>query len=198
MVNETESGKPTVALDIDEVLCGFLPALIRYHNDTFGSSLVLSDFNSYKFCETWGGSNEEAVEKVHQFFETKYFKEAMYPLTGALEVLKEQSRQFNFVCVTSRQHCIAQETVDWVHRHFPGLVSDFHFGNHWSKEAPHPDIKHPNKQSKSEMCIKANAVALIDDSLHYAQDCHNHTQLQDRNFKVALFGQYGWNKGVRM
>mmetsp|Transcript_11538 Transcript_11538/g.13971 ORF Transcript_11538/g.13971 Transcript_11538/m.13971 type:complete len:209 (+) Transcript_11538:359-985(+) len=191
---ELEKYKPVVAVDIDEVICGFLPALIRYHNDTYGSSFVLTDFNSYRFCETWGGTNEEAVHKVHEFFETEYFLKEMSPINGALETLRSHKDNFTFVCVTSRQHCIAEETVDWVNRHFPEIFDDFHFGNHWTKDAPDPDLHHSSKQTKPDMCVKANAVALIDDSLSYAVQCSS--QLAHMGFKVCLFGDYGWNQGV--
>ena len=38
--------KRTIAVDLDEVLGGFLPALISFHNDKYGSTLALKDLTS--------------------------------------------------------------------------------------------------------------------------------------------------------
>ena len=46
--------------------------------------------------------------------------------------------------VTSRQHCIQQPTLAWVHEHFPNVFSEVHFGNHWALEG--------KSRAKSEIC----------------------------------------------
>ena len=75
-----------IAIDIDEVIGAFLPAIIRWHNATFATpALTLASFLSYRFCEVWGGTNEEATEKVHDFFETPYFLEQLEPIEGAAD-----------------------------------------------------------------------------------------------------------------
>jgi hypothetical protein len=72
--------RPVLALDIDEVCAQFVPALIRYHNDKFGTSLSAETFHSYTFSEVWGGTDAEGVEKVYDFFATKYFLEELQPV----------------------------------------------------------------------------------------------------------------------
>jgi hypothetical protein len=42
-----EASKPVIAVDIDEVLGGFLPAIIRWHNDNYDTSLTLDNFHRY-------------------------------------------------------------------------------------------------------------------------------------------------------
>jgi hypothetical protein len=42
---ELQGSKPVIAVDIDEVLGGFLPAIIRWHNDIHATSLTLQDFH---------------------------------------------------------------------------------------------------------------------------------------------------------
>ena len=120
-----QRSKPVLAVDIDEVLGAFLPALIRWHNDTHGTSLSLGDFNSYWFCEVWGGTNEEATEKVHAFFETPYFLQQLEPIQGAAAALETLSAKFDMVVVTSRQHVIAEATMQWLEQHFPSSTSRF-------------------------------------------------------------------------
>ena len=79
--------RPVLALDIDEVCAQFVPALIRYHNDKFGTSLSAETFHSYTFSEVWGGTDAEGVEKVYDFFATKYFLEELQPVEGAVEAV---------------------------------------------------------------------------------------------------------------
>ena len=155
--------KPVLALDIDEVLAQFLPALIRFHNATYKTSLTLKDFHSYWFCKVWGGTNEEATEKVHAFFESAFFT-GIEPMPGAKEALAKLKVKYDFCIVTSRQHIIAENTIQWsavyqnlldlfltltantcrLDTHFPDLFAGssvpksnrIMFGNHWSRESP--------------------------------------------------------------
>jgi hypothetical protein len=49
----------TIAVDIDEVLGLFVPALCDFHNETYGTTLSPADFTSYRFCDVWGGTDQE-------------------------------------------------------------------------------------------------------------------------------------------
>lgn len=40
-----------IAVDVDEVLCSFIPAICNYHNEKFGTSLKPSGFFSYRFSD---------------------------------------------------------------------------------------------------------------------------------------------------
>jgi len=90
-----------------------------------------------RFKDTWGGDDAESVEKVHAFFETRFF-EQMAPIPGAREALAQLSERFRFVVVTSRQHVIRESTLAWLDTHFPGVFHDVLFGNHWcARRHPH-------------------------------------------------------------
>jgi 5'(3')-deoxyribonucleotidase len=80
-------GKPVLAVDMDEVLCGTAQALIDFHNERFQSKLTLKDFISYKYEEVWGGTKEEAIEKVRLFYSSDHFSERMTVVPGAKEAL---------------------------------------------------------------------------------------------------------------
>ena len=68
----------------------------------------------------------------------------VYCSTGALHSLQRLGKSCELVVVTSRQHCIQQPTLDWVDKHFPGIFSEVHFGNHWALEG--------KSKAKSEIC----------------------------------------------
>jgi 5'(3')-deoxyribonucleotidase len=174
-----DPNKPTVAVDLDEVLGYFVAPLAEYHNECYGTTLTQDDFNSYLFSQVWGGTQKEGEHKVHDFFESKYFDDI--PLVdGARQVLEKHLEHFNFVLVTSRQHVIEGHTRKWLQHHYPGIFCSLHFGNHFGLAGV--------KTSKPVMCERVGAICLIDDSLHYARQC---SALD--NFTVVLFGKYGWN-----
>jgi len=178
--------RPTIACDMDEVLCDFLGALIAWHNATYGTALSKSDFKSYTYNETWGGTLQEGVDKVHRFFDSKYF-EQIEPLPGAAQAMTALKKRANLVVVTSRQTVIAERTVAWLDKHFPDVFDDVLFGNHYSATNPDPTRLDATKRSKAQMCLAAGAVALVDDNVSYCEQCA--PQLS----QVVLFGSYGWN-----
>lgn len=210
--------KAIVAVDLDEVLGEFLTSLLTYYNEKKGTQYAYKDFHSYRFCDVWGGTNEEATDLIYEFFETDYFKtssdsagpKGVPPVSGALDALKELSDTFDFYVVTSRQLVIIEETRKWLDTHYPGIFKGALFGNHWAKEhvastsVSNPMLggeEHakegsvaadaPVKKSKAEMCREINAIALIDDAPGYIDDCLAKAGDQ---FKLGIiFGNYGWN-----
>eukprot|EP00741_Cyanophora_paradoxa_P005835 tig00000113_g5654.t1 len=174
--------KPVIAVDLDEVLGQFVVPLVEFHNATYNTQLKLQDFHSYTFCEVWGGTNDEATEKVHAFFESKYFQDI--PLVpGAHDVLEEFRDRYDFVVITSRQSAIEQITKEWLARHYAGIFKGILFGNHYGLTGA--------KRSKPDMCGDVGARLLIDDSLVYAKQCAAH------GIEVLLFdweGRYMWGK----
>eukprot|EP00242_Pyramimonas_sp_CCMP2087_P013649 CAMPEP_0198199864 /NCGR_PEP_ID=MMETSP1445-20131203/2989_1 /TAXON_ID=36898 /ORGANISM="Pyramimonas sp., Strain CCMP2087" /LENGTH=176 /DNA_ID=CAMNT_0043869769 /DNA_START=145 /DNA_END=675 /DNA_ORIENTATION=- len=147
----------------------------------------MEGFHSYRYCEVWGGNDQEAVAKVYDFFETEYFKEQMETISGALEVLQDLQDRFRFVVVTSRQNIIQDATREWIEKFFPGIFEEVLFGNHWTKDSPNPDDWNETKRTKLEMCQSIGAICLVDDSVTYAKQCAPFLK------KVVLFGKYGWN-----
>lgn len=89
----------------------------------------------------------------------------------------------DLVVVTSRQHIIRDETLEWIDTHFPGIFSDIHFGNHFAKSG--------QSRKKSEICEQVGADVLIDDNPRYAHECAS------SGMHVLLFNwkkQYPWSR----
>lgn len=133
----------------------------------------------------WGGTREQAIDKVHKFFDSKHFEDIPL-IPGAFAAMKTLgSNGFDLVIVTSRQHIIEDKTKVWVQRHFPGIFREVAFGNHWGQSG--------SKISKPDMCKALNASVLIDDNMGYAE------QIAAAGMQAILFdldGEYGWNKPV--
>ena len=194
--------KYTVAVDLDEVLGGFLPALTQWHNRVYGTTFSVDDYRSYSYCDLWGGSNADSVAKVHEFFQASEFATGVRPIAGAVRTLRSLLDRARFVVVTSRQHVIAEQTRDWIERHFAGIFAGIEMGNHYDLASPNPDdmtlagaAGGSVKRSKPDMCADVGAVALIDDSVKYACQCATACCDGDGPFLTILFGEYGWNTG---
>ncbi|CAM9154489.1 unnamed protein product, partial [Ectocarpus fasciculatus] len=174
--------KPILAVDIDEVLCDFMGALVKFHNAVYETSLSSTDFHSYSFHEVWGGTSAQCQDKMSLFFSSSHFLVGLQPVAGAQAMTKVLKEYYDLHLVTSRQHKLEEITRVWIRKHFPDTFIDIHFGNHYCE---------PGQKSipKSELCKAINAVLLIDDSLTYAVDCSSH------DIPVILFGNYAWNRG---
>ena len=85
-----------------------------------------------------------------------HFVKALYTgvagLAGALASLQRLGRTCDLVVVTSRQHCIRQQTLEWIQLHYPQVFSDIQFGNHWALQG--------TSRTKSEICRSASVPCL--------------------------------------
>lgn len=174
------SGSAILAVDIDDVLAQFMPALIRFHNDSYGSQLTMDDFHSYDFHRVWGGSPSECQDKMDAFFDSHYFVDGIEPMQGSRDTLEALKRLgYELHIVTSRQYKVAEHTMTWIRKYYDNVFSDVHMGNHYARTGTH--------RSKSQICKDIGAKLLIDDSSRYANEC------AAAGIPVILYGNYAWN-----
>jgi uncharacterized HAD superfamily protein len=148
-----------IAIDIDDVLANFMQALITYHNKIYRTNLAKEHFTTFDLSKTWGGTQEEAVNKVFKFYETEEFTNVEV-IKGAKNAVHALKQQHELVIVTARPEDLRNKTEEWIHRHFPTVFSEIHIANRFSKSGP--------KMTKAEICEKNGVTMLIDDSLDYA------------------------------
>jgi len=168
--------KPVLAVDIDEVLGQFVFAICAWHNQHYNTSHSPEHFESYNFRNVFGGEGD----KVFEFFESEYFKAGIPLVDGAKYSIERLNNIFELHIVTSRQLEIEEITRTWINTHFPNLFYEIHFGNHLPRDN--------NRQlSKPEMCKAIGAIAIIDDSVLYTNQCAT------EGIHSFLFGDYTWN-----
>jgi len=167
-----------IAIDIDEVLGQFMKSLIEFHNNEYKTNFKLEDFFSYNFWNVWGGTKEEAIEKVYKFHKTDFFKN-IKPVTDSQESVKKLKENNKLFIITSRQNDVIEETKSWIQNNFPDTFSDIYFTNHFSKNG--------NSKTKKEICDLLDIDILIEDSLEYSLECVK------QNRKIFLL-DYPWNK----
>lgn len=173
--------KMVVAVDIDEVLGSFLSTLNKFIRDYCGLDHEVSEYYVYEFFRIWNCSRAEADKRVHEFYNSSYFRLGIEPIPGSQTVLRNLSTVCNLSIVTSRQNVIRDSTLDWIEKHYPGMFKEIQFGNHFAL--------HGKSRSKSEICRSLGAQVLIDDNPRYALEC------AEAGIKVLLFNynnSYPW------
>lgn len=172
---------PIVAVDVDEVLAHFIPALAEFHNEAYGTTLGHDDFGDYAFHNVWGGTAAECTAKMELFYLSRHFKQGLKPVDGAMEGLLwlKAATGCELHIVTARQHSLEPATRQWVDQFYPGVFTSLTFGNHYGLEG--------KKKSKPQMCRDIGALCLIDDSQIYAGQC------AEEGIPCVLFGNYAWN-----
>ncbi|KAJ0983745.1 hypothetical protein J5N97_002101 [Dioscorea zingiberensis] len=177
--------KLVVAVDVDEVLGSFLTAMNKFIAHRYFLNHSLADYYVYDFSKIWNCSQAEADIRVHEFFETSYFKMGIHPIPGAQHSLQSLSSFCNLYVATSRQNAIKDHTLEWIEKHYPGLFQEVHFGNYFALDG--------QSKPKSEICRSLGAQVLIDDNPQYALEC------AEAGIEVLLFDydySYPWCKAV--
>lgn len=175
--------KPIIAVDIDDVLLPHFQDLINWYNRTYGTKVTLADNNGTD-PRPWGtDTDEEAIRRVHHYFETAEFRDAL-PFTEAKEVLFRLSGHYRLIVISARDSLIEEMTRDWLKRHFSELVHDAHFTARYSLEG--------KKREKGDVCREVGAAYLIDDSLD------NALSAAAAGVDTLLFGTYPWNEAATL
>ncbi len=167
-----------IAIDIDDVLANFIPTLIQFHNTIYGTNYRLTDIDRYHLWEIWGGTREEAIDEVYTFYNTPEFKN-LPVITGAQDGIGQLKEKHDLIAMTARPEEIRNKTEEWISMHFPGIFSELHIANRFSKSGP--------STTKAELCEKHEVDMLIDDNLEYALECVTPQR------KILLFNN-PWNQ----
>jgi len=170
-----------IGIDLDEVLADFNSGLIEWHNQKYNTSLQSKDFTSYFFNRVWGGTIEEAIQKVSDFHYSNYFRK-LAPIKNSVDVISILSRENDLFVITSRPDFIQEETNRWINSFFEKKFKGiFYSSNHYSKATN-------SGKTKLQICRDLGVSVLIDDSLNYISQC------AFTEVKGLLFGNYPWNQ----
>jgi len=149
-------------IDIDEVLAHFLEAYIVYYNEKNNTSFRRNDFFSYRFWEVMWGNKQQAIDSVHDFFETGYFRD-IWPVEWSQKAIEKLSGIYDLSIITSRQTILEDETKKWLENNFNWVFNSVHFWNHYG-------LKWATK-TKPEICKELWVKVIIEDSMEYAIEC---------------------------
>ena len=172
--------KPTIAVDIDEVLFPFVREFALHHNEKYQTELLPIHFTSYRFEEIIEGIDQlEALKRVKEFTGVQH--ESIKPVKDAEEGIKRLGKKFDIVLITARHPDYYDNTRQWLERHFPGAFKELVMIGYEHDKTVTP-------RTKAQVCREINAVALVDDSPQYI------VQAVESGIEGILFGDYTWNQ----
>ncbi len=179
-----QTEKPLIAVDMDDVLFDFLGEFFLWHNEQFGTQFTPNDMIFSKLWEVWGGSKEEALERIKGFWqETDLLP--IEPIAGAKQVLEQLKASYRLAVVSARFASTVAQSEAWLERYFPNIFEELELG-----------ISDPMSQersrSKAEVCLEKGASMLIDDQLVHAIEC------SQAGIEVLLFGDQAHNRSEKL
>jgi 5'(3')-deoxyribonucleotidase len=177
--------KPTIAVDIDDVLADSTEAYRIKVNEQSGANLrphhyqVKGDYWGY-YERIWAEhgivANEDELDAEMISDQT-----SIPLLAGAEFAIGELSKKYNIVIVTARNPLWEGATKDWLKHHFGNSTLDLYFSEAHRSEG---------KKTKGQLCKDLGASWLIDDNIGHCSSA------LDEGIKAILFGEYGWHGEV--
>jgi 5'(3')-deoxyribonucleotidase len=173
---EQSMAKPTIAIDVDEVIFPLTATFFPYLKAEHGIEVTQDQMKTYRTEDVIGGTGEELLAKMSAYLHTEHYENAA-PIIGAVGVLKELHKHYRLVIVTARHDSFQGLTERFLDTHFTGLFDKVLYARKAGHSAEH-------QVSKVELCKQEGAVVLIDDGL----------QCAEAGIKGVLFGNFRWNQ----
>lgn len=176
--------KPTLAIDIDDVLVPHYGELANYLNGIYKTKLQPFDIIRWRTIDTvtksTGASREEIIDSVNKFLLSPEFYIDPYP--DAITALKKLKPKYRLVIITARAILIQQLTLDWLEKHFPETFDEKVFvgGEDWGSGGKSAD--------KTNALQSLKADILVDDHPRHCAAAAN------MGIRTIMFGEYSWNQ----
>jgi uncharacterized HAD superfamily protein len=178
----SRANKPTIAVDIDDVIFPLVPDLIEYVDREHAAKLTPEDFKTYMLEDIWPTGTAEG-EIVFENYKNQVTTEVA-PIKGAAEALHKLSDSYHLIIMTSRDTKVEPITRQWLNRHFPEVFREVHLlGNRKDSVT---------WRTKAEVCQELGVFCLVDDSLKHL------TLVHEAGIKTILFGNYAWNRAEEL
>ena len=172
--------RPAIAVDIDDVLFDFMGHFLRWHNQRHETNLHVEDMVSTQLWKIWGGSKEEAAERVPAFFREANLL-SFEPIPGAVEALDKLKAVYQLTVISARDRATASASRAWIDKYFPDIFHEVTLG------ISNPMV-HSRSMTKAELCKQNGVSVLIDDQLVHAEECAR------VGIRALLFGDRPWNQ----
>jgi 5'(3')-deoxyribonucleotidase len=173
--------KQTIAVDIDDVLADNAGGFIAFSTQRWGTHLSPEDYDE-RFAAMWEIDEHEAERRAVEFHGSGVIGRYRHD-PGASPVLRELSKNYRLIVITSRRKQVAQESLAWLDRYYAGIFSDVHFAGMWDKADP---LAH--QATKAELSRELGADYLIDDQPKHCIGA------AEAGLTALLFGDYKWNR----
>lgn len=149
-----------IGIDFDDVLFDFNTAMLRYHNDTYGTDVQWDDIYTYYLEYVYGCELEEIKQRIHDYVRSEQHQRTP-PVEGAIDSVAKLAQQYDVHVITSRPPRLEAQTTRWLSENIPELAGRVHFTSDFEPEARTP---------KSEVCSELGIDMFVDDAPHYIDD----------------------------
>lgn len=182
MINNKK--RPTIAIDIDDVLAKSAGKIIEYGNQKWGSSLTVQDYDE-DFSRIWQVDHEEVKRRFDEYIEFGMFSTYEHD-SDAMFVLEKLKNDYDLIIITSRNSKLKKDTIAWLNSKFPGIFDEtnIYFAGFWDAVSDGSAVH----RTKGEFVKIFNADYLIDDQLKHC------LSVSELGIESVLFGNYSWNK----
>lgn len=176
--------RPTIAIDIDDVLADSTESLRLLVNKRTGANLTSEH---YKIDAEYGGYYERVWvehglnEKVSYRDLEKEMVVDVPPMSGVDFAIHELSKKFHVILVTARDKAWEGSTRAWLKMHFGHDDVGLYFCE---------SHKNTKAMTKGQLCKELGAELLIDDNVDHCKSALH------EGIQAVLFGNYGWHKDV--
>lgn len=152
-----------IGIDLDNVLAEFMAGMIDFYNKKYGTTYKEEDFKHFELHKTWGGTLENAINIVHDFYFSDEF-EKIIPVTGSQNALAKLSKENDLFVITARPHEVTKQTIDWLDKYFPNMFKDIIITNLFS-------MNNLETKTKPQVCDALDIDVFVDDSFHHVLGC---------------------------
>lgn len=174
--------KPTIAIDIDDVLADYAAEFVLASNKLWGTNFTVDDYNE-DWMALWGVGIDEVVERGKVLFEDR-IHERLKHKDAAVPVLESLSKRYRLTVLTARDEQSKAMTLEWFTRHYPMIDhTNITFAGLWNN----PD-KDTAKRTKGAIAKNLGVDYIIDDQLKHCIAAAEH------GITALLFGEYSWNQ----
>jgi uncharacterized HAD superfamily protein len=171
------ANKPTIAVDIDDVIVSEAEFIVEYSNKHWGHSLSLDDYREH-WDDMWKVGTEE-VERRADILHSSGIIQQYRILEDAHHGLKKLSKRFRLIILTSRRKTVQEETKEWLQENFGDVFENIHFTGFWDTITPDSHLL-----SKADISRDLDVSYLIDDQAKHCFGAAKH------GIQAILFGDY--------
>jgi uncharacterized HAD superfamily protein len=170
-----------IGIDFDETLVDSMKAIIKLHNEQYGTHYKKDDVTEYHVENIWGGTKEEWTAKLDDFLSAKNTAH-FDPIPGAIPAIDAlKSAGHELYIITARGDSDVEATELWLTKHFPSTFEGVHYG-HVRSDDP------AKRRKKADMCKELGIELMIDDHISVAKNC------SEEGIRVLLLDE-PWNQG---
>jgi len=143
-----------IVVDLDDVIAEFVPHLLRFLNEEYGSNLKFENIKGWNIWEYGDITEEQYREGIEKFMEAGMYRNLPL-IEGAREGLKVISEHHDVYIVTWRSLKIREDTEYWLEKNLGNAYKEVYFSDN---------------KPKLGILKKLNAELFIDDSPTHTRD----------------------------